>query len=214
MAQATEKQVKELEKALTEQFFYLVQGARFRINLARMGDPNKPLSENKAFVAYTKVFEDLVNKWIKKEAGYEVQLLKKGIKGLIASGDLKTNDFYYAESLPKLEMLVKRFDAEKSTNGIGFIPLLIWAAVWLAGLYTAKQITDDLTTTTQEKEELLTTTANTCKELGLTNEQCNEMISQTQKEASEGSGLGDTVKTLGIVAVGGFLLLQLMKSNN
>ena len=207
MAQATEQQIKDLEKALTQQFFNLVQGARFRINLARLGDPTKPLSANEQFVNYSNVLQTLVDSWLRRETKYEVQLLKHGIKGLVSSGDLKRNDFFYAESLPKLDMLVKKYDAQKGIQGIGFIPLLIWAVIAISGFFTAKEIADDFTTTTQEKEQLMTTTAQTCKELGLSPEQCNAMISQTQSEAGSGGGLLDKLLLFGAIVLGGIFIV-------
>jgi hypothetical protein len=211
---ATAQQVKDLETALTQQFFNLVQGARFRINLARRGDPKKPLSENKAFVSYNATFVPLVNKWINREVKYEQALLTVGVKGIIATGDLKYEDFFYAASLPKLDALVKKWDKDSGVHGIGFIPLLIWAVVIIIGLFTAKTITDDLTTTTQEKAQLLDKTAQTCKELNLTPDQCNAMISQTQAEASQESGIVTTVKWLAVAAAVAFIGPPLLKSTS
>jgi hypothetical protein len=71
---------------------------------------------------------------------------------------------------------------------------LIWAVVWIIGFFTAEKVVDDLTTTTQEKEELMKTTQDTCAKLNLTKEQCAAMISQTQSEASSGTGIGDMIK--------------------
>lgn len=193
MAQATEAQVKALETALIEQFFNLVQGARFRINLARMADPNKPLDQYEPFTSYNDVYLPLVQNWLKMEYQYEkTSFDNNGVKGIILSGQLQPEDFFYSSSLPKLDALVAKFDAEKTTNGIGFIPLLIWAVIAIIGFFTAEHIADDLTSATKDKTALLDKTAQTCKDLNLTATQCNAMISQTQAEASTS---GDSIFT-------------------
>ena len=207
MAQATEKQVRDLETAMNEQFYYLVQGAAFRIAIAR-----KYGLESEAFKKYNAVFVPLVKSWILREVKYELENIKHGVTGIISSGDLKANDFYYSEKLPVLTELVKKWNIEK-TSGIGFIPLLIWAVVAIVAAFTAATITDDLTTTTQEKEELLRTTQQTAKELGLTPEQAAGLITQTQAEASQG-GITDVLKW-GLLGVSAILVLpQLVKSTN
>lgn len=207
MAKATEQQVKDLERALTEQFKNLVDAAAFRIAVAR-----KYGLDSAAFKKYNNFFVPIVKKWIVKEVKYERANLQQGIKGIIASGDLKANDFYYSAQLPKLQALVKKFNAEKITSGIGFIPLLVWAAIAIIGLFTAEEVVDDLTTTTQEKAELMKQTQETAAALGLTPEQASAMISQTQAEASQGSGIGDTVKwaVAGVAAI--FILPKLLES--
>jgi len=206
MAQATEKQVKDLEKALTEQFFLLVQAATFRLNLAR-----KYGLKDKAFLDYSKKFEQLVRAWVLKEVPYEKVLLQNGIKGLIASGNVHWEDFFDSAKLPLLYAVVKKFD--KQGEGLGFpIPLLIWAVIAIVGAFTAAKITDDLTTTTQEKQELMQTTQQTCKDLGLTTEQCAEMISQTQKEASAGGGFMDMIFKVGFPLLLGYGIYKVATS--
>jgi len=206
MAQSTQQQVSALEAAMSEQFFHLATAAAFRISIAR-----KFGLDNAAFKKYNAVYAPLVTKWVLREVKYETELLKNHIKGIISSGDLKVDDFYTSASLPKLIDLVKKWNKEKTITGMGFIPLLIWAVIALAGFFTAKTIVDDLTTTTQEKEELLKTTQDTAKELGLTPEQASSLISQTQQEASAGSGFGDITKWLLIAAGAAILLPQLLR---
>lgn len=209
MAQATEQQIRDLEKALNEQFYYLAQGSAFRIAIAR-----KYGLESTEFKNFNAVFVPLVNKWVEREVKYEVQNLKQGVKGIIATGDLVTADFYLSASLPKLALLVKKWNADKTTSGMGFIPLLIWAVVAIIGFFTAQTIVDDLTTTTEEKESLLRTTQQTAKDLGLTPEQAAGLITQTQAEASAGTGLGDTVKTIAVLAALAFIVPPLLAKAN
>lgn len=206
MAEATQAQFTALEKAMTEQFKNLVDGATFRIMVARKFGLQSP-----AFKKYNNFFVPIVKKWIIREVKYERELLKKGIKGIIASGDLKADDFYISASLPKLIALVKKWNKETTTSGIGFIPLLIWAVIAIIGLFTAQEVVDDLTTTTEEKMDLMKQTQETAKELGLTPEQASGLISQTQQEASAGSGFGDMFKWIALLAAGAFILPQVLK---
>ena len=209
MAAATKEQILKLEAAMADQFNLLVQGAAFRIALARDYG-----LDSEAFKKYNAKYVPLVQSWIKREVKYERELVKKSIYGIIASGDLKAEDFYLSSSLPKLVALVKKWNVEKTIKGMGFIPLLIWGAIAIFGLWTAQEVTDDFTTTTQEKAELLKATQDTALALGLTPEQASGLISQTQKEASEGSGLGDIIK-YGLFAVAAIMIIpQITKSTN
>lgn len=195
---------------MTNQFYYLVQGAAFRIAIAR-----KYGLDSTAFKNYNSIYVPLVRSWIVREVKYERELLKKGIKGIIASGDLKADDFYLASSLGKLTALVQKWNKEPQTSGsIGFIPLLIWAAIAIYGLWTAKEVTDDLTTTTEEKADLLRQTQETAKELNLTPEQATSLITQTQAEASQESGITTTIKwgVAGLAAL--FILPKILEATS
>lgn len=191
MAQPTQEQVSKLEAAMLDLFALLAEAAALRLGLAREFGLDNP-----KFLAFNDKYVQLVNKWMDREIKYESALVKQHIYGLIASGDLKREDFFYSKGVPKLMFLVNKWNKEKATSGIGFIPLLVWAAVALAGLFTAATVTDDLTTTAQEKAELLEVTRKTALDLGLTAEQASGLITQTQQQASEG-GLGSTVKWIG-----------------
>lgn len=209
MAQATEKQVRELEKALGEQFFLLVQSAEFRINLARKVGLNNPV-----FVKYSNEFYKLVIAWWNKEVKYEKAVYAKtGIKGILFAGNIKTpKEFLYSEQLPKLIDLVKKWNAERTQGreGMGFVPLIIWAVIAIVSAFSATVIVDDLTTTAEEKEKLLQTTAQTIKDLNLTPEQASALISQTQAEAGgSGSMFGD-LKTLAMWGIGGYVVIKVV----
>lgn len=201
---------------MAQQFALLVNAAAFRIALARQFGLDNP-----KFLEFNAKFADLVNSWIQREVKYERELVKSHIYGIIASGDLKREDFFYSAALPKLAAMLKKWFPGNTVNGpiksIGepfTISLLVWAAIALVGFFTAEQIVDDLTTTTQEKAELLKATQDTAKELGLTPDQAAGLITQTQAEASKGSGLGDTLQTLAMWGIGGFIAIQLIKNNN
>lgn len=211
MAKATGAQVKQLERALGEQFFLLVQAAEFRLNLARKFGTTNP-----EVVKFHNKYKALVNKWISKEVKYEKAMLKSGKHGIIAQGDLKYNDFFYSAEFPKILQLAKDMIARlKQNDGLGFPPLIIWAVIWIIGLFTAEEIVDDLTTSTEEKEQLMLTTAQTVKDLGLTPEQAAGLISQTQAEAGGDAfgGIVDLAKWgLGIFVVVKVVLPMLNKS--
>lgn len=206
MADTVNKEValRQLENALGEQFYLLVQGAKFRINLARRYG-----LDSAAFTNYNAKYVPLVNAWWKKEVGYETLNEKvKGTKGIIFGGDLMLNDFYYSASLPKLDQVLAKYNADKVVKGIGWIMLAVWAIVAIAALVTAAKIVDDLTTTAQEKEALMKTTQDTCKNLNLSPDQCANLINNTQEQASDTSGgIGTTLKW-GAIIVGGFFILK------
>lgn len=202
MAAPTQEQVTQLEKALADQFYNLVQGANLRVQLAiRFG------LESKAFVNYNKVFAKLVNSWVNREVKYEKELLKQHIKGIISSGDLKYDDFFVSASLPKLNSIVQKW-TDKKLSGMGWIPLLIWAVIAIAAFFTAATITDDLTTTAQEKTQLLNATNQVCADASLTADQCKALLTQTQAEAGGSTSIMDIAKW-GILAYVG---AQLFKS--
>lgn len=209
-AAPTDQQVRDLETALNDQFYYLVQGAAFRVAIAR-----KYGLDSDAFKNYNALYTPLVRNWINIEVPYEQANLKQGVKGIIASGDLVFDDFFLSASLPKLTALVKKWNKEPSTGGIGFIPLLIWAVIAIVGFFTAQKITDDLTSTTRDKTALLTATQSTAKDLGLTPAQATALITDTQAQASKDSGsITDTVKwaALGLGVI--FLLPKLLEAFN
>lgn len=208
MAQATEKQVRDLERVLGEQFFLLVQGAEFRINLAR-----KYGLKSNAFKKYSEAYTKILRKWITKEVKYERELLKTGVKGIIASGKIKFEDFFYSKELPKLIAAAKKWNTENTTIGrmhenLGFIPLLIWAVIAIVSAFSATVIVDDLTTTAEEKQELMEVTAQTIKDLNLTPQQASALLEQTQEQASStgGGGIMNIVKW-GLI---GYLGIQLI----
>lgn len=77
--------------------------------------------------------------------------------------------------------------------GLGFIPLLIWGVIALIAFFSAAYIIDETTTTAQEKEHLLKTTADTLKELNIPPDKAASIISETQTQASENTGLLNSV---------------------
>jgi hypothetical protein len=100
--------------------------------------------------------------------------------------------------------------------GLGFIPLLIWGVIALVAFLSAAYIIDETTTTTQEKEELLKTTADTLKELNIPPDKAAAIISETQQQASENSGLLNSVTGGGFGKIIPFAVIAffLMQMNN
>ena len=206
MADATDQQVKDLEAAMTDQFYMLATAAALRIAIARKYGLTDP-----AFIDYNAKYVPLVKSWILREVPYEQENLKQGIKGIIASGELVFDDFFLSASLPKLVALTKKFNVDGTTSGIGFIPLLIWAVIAIVGFFSAARITDDLTSTTKDKEALMKTTAETAAKLNLTPAQAQSLITTTQAEATAAStaasgGIADTLKW-GALALGAVFIL-------
>jgi len=217
MAQPSKEQVAELETAMMDQFQSLIQGARFRINLSRLADPDKPLSQDKTFMDYGNAYRAILKKWVDREVIIEKALLKQGIKGIIASGSLRINDFFTIAGLKKVEAILETIKVKPAppqpSQSIGFPPVIIyWTVLGLAALYTALTITDAVTTTTEEREDLMKTTLDTCKKLKLSNEQCQRMITSTQAQVDKGGGFLDKL-ILPAVGLGAlFIFLSTRKS--
>lgn len=95
------------------------------------------------------------------------------------------------------------------------MPILIetiWAAIvrgipWIIGYFTVDKVVSHLGASADDKKKLLDSVAKQCKELNLSPDQCNALLTQTQADASS-SPLADTLK----LAVGGWLLLQVVSS--
>jgi len=95
------------------------------------------------------------------------------------------------------------------------MPILvaIWEAIvvgipWIIGYFTVDKITSHLGASADDKRKLLDAVSKQCKDLNLTPDQCNALISQTQSEASTSSNLGDLVKW----GIGGFLAIEAIKA--
>ena len=192
MAKATEAQIRELEKQHKIQFYYLVQANNFILN---KGKQDPAVYKKPGFLSYIKSVERLVQLW----RGRQTMLEKAGIPKFHPT-------FFNYAAQPGLNKMLADIDAEKNTKGIGFIPLLIWAVVAIIGLFTAEEIVDETTTTTEEQKDLLDKTSQVCKDLNLNAADCKKLITE-QTEAPEKSGGGifsglTTFLVLGLVGYG------------
>lgn len=101
----TQQDINDLQTAHYDLFKALVDGAKFRVNLARQYGLQNP-----NFLDFNKDFVPLVQSWINREIELETVFERNtGLKGMIFSGDLDSNDFYMSASLPKLDQLVNNY---------------------------------------------------------------------------------------------------------
>jgi len=175
MAKATPEQVKALEKAHKQALVNLLQSIRFRYLIYE-----KFGSKNPDWIKYKDLVYKLGNSW------YDRQIkLEKG--GATKEGILK-NDLWTFEGNKKLKALAKKWDA--SGEGVGFIPLLIWAVVAIIGFFTADQIVDELNTTTEEQNELIKTSDEICTKYKFNAEECKAFMTEQTTAVTDSGGGG------------------------
>lgn len=186
MAQPTKEQVSELEKAHKEQFFSLV--ATNDILLKSQIVSSLPGTDKKRIA-----WEKLRN-MLKKQVKTWVARNKK-INSKITTGKIfvEETDFLRKTMQDYLRAYVRDWDKEK--KGFGIIPVIIWAVVAVAGLFTADQVVDELNTTSEEKIDLNNSNLKLAKELGLNPEQAASLINAQQKQLTEGSGFAASIGT-------------------
>lgn len=186
----TAKDIRALEKAHKQGLVNLLQAMRFRYLMYLKLGQNSP-----EWKKYAQLTFDIWKSW------YARQLrLEKG--GATKEGILQ-NDWLTKPGVKKLEALAKKWDA--SGQGIGFIPLLIWAVVALVGAFTAYQITDELNTTTEEQEQLINATDAICQKYKFSPEECKKFMTEETKQVNQKneSGLLSTImKPLLLVGIG------------
>lgn len=193
MAQPTEQQIKKLEEAHKKALANLLQAIKFRYILyTKFG------SNSKAWRNYADMIWKLWQNWYNRQKKYE--------QAGVSKENIDKNDWLTPTGQKKLEALLNKWDTGR-TQGIGFVPLLVWAVIALAGFFTADQIVDELNTTAEEQQELITTTKNYCQEFNLDAEQCKQFMTQQQSAInppdSGFSGIGKMIFLVGI----GFLLI-------
>lgn len=187
MAQATKEQIQKLEEEHKKQFYNLVMANNYYLWLGKQFASMSP-AQQKAVQNYANVFARLTQIWKQRQktlekAGvpkfephfgnpaYQVQLnamlkdMLKPIQGIVTNPATGQNA------------------ATGISGRIGIAPIiipLIWGISAIAALFTANQIVDELNNTAQERAELVSATSNSCKDLGITPEQCAQLITTTQ----------------------------------
>lgn len=207
MAKASTEQVIKLEREHKGQFVDLVLANKLFLSLLpRVAGKSKTSKEYIALMNFGKTIIKLITSWYKRQRNYE---LKAGVPKMDANLfsyflNPKTQDKVLAQAKAFLVPGGKG-NQILSIYGMGIIPLIIWGAIALIAAFTAYEITDELTTTAEEKGELLEQTKITLKDLGVTGQQAANIISSTQQQASEGSGVmsgfGDILKLLPWVGI-------------
>lgn len=178
-AAPTAAQIAAFEKAHKLLFAALVQAGMFRIQLARKYGLKSP-----QFLNYNKLYIPKV----KKFGARQIVLEKRaGIPPIVKTADL-INAFFTSEGIKHLVQVAKSYD--QSGKGIGFIPLIIWAVIAIAGAFTATSIVDETHTTSEEMRDLVNDTADFCAKNNLTPEQCKELLKEETKQIDTDSGGG------------------------
>lgn len=194
MAQATPEQVQQLEKVHKEQLALLAQANNIFINGVK--NAHTP-AEIAAFKAYSEKIFPVAAKWHKRQSDLET----------IANIPKVDVIFFDPNRQAYINNLVKSMDSQSRVGRMGFIPILIWAIVAIAGLLSADYIVNQITDTVAEKQSLIESTGNLCTQLKLTPEQCQSLL--TQSVASTGSdGIWGILKPLGLGLAGLYLFMN------
>ncbi len=224
MSKPTEQQIRKLENAHKIQYLDLVTANRLWLKLLSKlpkvnGVVDKTTRQYKALINYGNVVNRLAVSWYMRQRRFEQ-------KAKVPAVNIKLVSYFLN---PKLEPeLIKQAQAYlapgsklngwEAVAGIGIIPLIIWGIVLLVGAFTAVEIIDETTTTAEEKQELLVQTQKTLQELDIKGPEAAAIISQTQKQASEGGGglfatlFGSPLLLLGFGAAAFFLIKNKNKS--
>lgn len=176
---------------------------------------DKNSKQYKAWIAYGNKIKSILQNWVKRQVALE--------RAGVPKFDLKYFSYFFDKKrqleLEKFALTYIKPDSIKNlplTKGIGFIPLIVWGVIAIAGLFTAAYIVDETTTTAQEKEDLMSSTKKTLQELNVPPEQAAQIISQTQKEASESKGLFSGGGFMNLLLIGGaaYLGINLINKKN
>lgn len=196
MAKPTEKQIRALETAHKLQFVRLVNAANYWSNLSKKYSVLPVDAPQKiALKQFTATLQKLIGKWHLRQKELE--------KGGVPLIPINTNTFFRDADRAKLNDLVLKMDV--NNKGMGFVPLLIWGIISLAGFFTAAYITDEIVETDKEKKELLLATSDVATKLGLTPEQAQQLI---DKQTAPKEGIFDMLFSWkGAAVVGGYLYL-------
>ena len=171
MAAPTPEQITALEKEHKEQFAQLVAANNLYLNTGKDISKMTPTQKD-AFLKFDAKIRRLAQIWQARQSYLEKNM---GIPKYYAH-------FFNPNYQQALNDELKRMDR----SGIGFIPLLIWAGIALVGAISASYIVSQITDTAQEKQELITATGDYCAKLGLTKEQCVQLMSQGIESTSGG----------------------------
>lgn len=182
MAAPTEAQLRNLEIAHKQHMISLIQSALFRIGVAERYGIGSP-----QFISYNYNYVKSLTKWVDRE----MRLMKKSGKGTLPEWIYKERPgkfgtlFFDRAGVTILQKLAQEID--KEGKGIGFIPLIIWGIIAIAGFFTASEIIDETNNTSQEQAILISSTQDFCKQNNLSKEECEKLL-QTQTEATKGQG--------------------------
>ncbi len=195
MSKPTEAQIRALEKAHKQQLVNLLQAIRMRYIIYQKLGKDSP-----EWRKYADMIWNMWKNWYARQKKYEKS-------GGVEIENIAQDDWLTPEGLKKLKALSVKWD--KSGQGVmGFIPLIIWGVIALAGMFTAYEITDELNTTTEEQTQLIETTNKYCTDHNLDKAECQKfMTEQNTAVASPDSGMGSMVKW-GILLFVGYKVVE------
>lgn len=180
---ASVNQINALEAAHKNQLAMLAQANNFILNSLKAA---KTTAEKEIINKYAGKIYDLVSQWNNRQ-----QYLEKN------AGIPKQHPVFFSyDHQADVNDMVGEINAE---NKLGFIPLLIWAAVAIAGFFSVDYIVDELNDTAQEKEKLIQTTSDTCKALNITPEQCQKLLTPAVTSGSS-SGIWGIITPIALTA--------------
>lgn len=201
MSKPTEAQIKNLEKVHKTQFADLVSAIELW-HRSRSNPKILPTSREK----YGQSLLPLIESWSKRERRLSA---KPGIKSGFATY-FPTYWWLQESHLPQLQQIRNQQNAEiqQATSGksIGFIPLLIWAAIALIAYFTVTEVVDETNNTSEEQATLVDSTNTFCKDNKLSPEECKNLLSEQNSQTNNtdsGWGFGKIimVSLLGFAAI-------------
>lgn len=192
--------MQQFEFAHKQQLFYLYQAGTLVSNMAAQLKQQHTQAQLDSFNSYLQTLGKLWLDWLKNENDMELSLDNLPKTNFIGS------DIFTATGLKKIKALLNTWSNDKT--GIGFIPLVIGAVAGLLALWGIYEISKRFTTTVQDKEDLLTATQKTIKDLGLSPSDAAKFLSDTQAQASAGSGITDILKW-GLIAYLGIKIIPM-----
>lgn len=193
---ATVNEIQQLEKVHKEQLNDLAQANNVLLYLNKLYPAGNP--KRQIVADYYRVIAPIAQKWdarqnfLEREAG-------------IPKMHPRWFNHDYQNQVNELAKSVS------STGTLGFVPLLIWGAIAIAGLITSAYIVDVLTDTAKEKQNMITATTKACQESGLNADQCKDILTQSVK-STQGNALVDMVKPILWLGLG-FMGLNYLTKN-
>lgn len=200
---------KRFEYAHKMQLYYLWQAGTFCQNTAtKFQELGNKLTQQQvqAYQQYLLKVKDLYLSWL------TIQQQMENASTSIQKLNLTGGDIFTPTGLNKIKNILKQWNPNAEIKTLGWIPLVIGSASALLAIWGFYQISVRFTTTVEDKIKLLKATEETVQKLGLTPEQASELIGQTQKEASQSSGIMDTLKW-GLIAYLGITVAKNFMSN-
>lgn len=203
---ATATQARNLETMHLRLFNNLVNSWE-KYHLAKLDIANRPAGtpfKNNLLTAHTSKLIPITGRWMARQQKYESI---PGSNAKFTEFPIKTIDWLDPAKFTYLKSLRDKMDKEKTIQGMGFIPLLIWGIIAIVASFSAVQIVDEMNTTTEEQANLTTVTNNFCVDNQLTPEQCSALLAQQTAATTNSDGF----PWIKVLLFGGAALLLMPK---